>query len=47
MVKCVLANEQVPSDFLKALYVFGEQENEPADVGLAGFGFDKGRAPER
>jgi hypothetical protein len=43
MLKCVLANEQVPPDFLKALYAFGEQENKPTDVGLAGFGFDEGQ----
>jgi hypothetical protein len=42
MLKCVLAYEQVPPDFLKALYAFGDQEDEPIDAGLAGFGFDEG-----
>ena len=40
MLKCVLAYEQVPPAFLKVLYAFGEQEGEPNDVGLAGFGCD-------
>lgn len=40
MLKCVLACEQVPPAFFKAVYAFGNQEEQPADAGLAGFGRD-------
>lgn len=43
MLKWILAYEEVPPDFLKAVYAFGEQEEEPTDAGLAGFGYDEGR----
>lgn len=42
MLKCILTYEQVPPSFLKAVYAFGDQEGEPNDAGLAGFGFDSG-----
>ncbi|KAK4032595.1 hypothetical protein C8A01DRAFT_40957 [Parachaetomium inaequale] len=38
MLKCVLAYEQVPPAFLKAVYAFGDRPGDLADAGLASFG---------
>jgi hypothetical protein len=40
MLKCILSHGQVPPAFLKAVYAFGGQEDEPNDSGLAGFRCD-------
>ncbi|KAK4236054.1 hypothetical protein C8A03DRAFT_36062, partial [Achaetomium macrosporum] len=40
MLKCVFTYAQIPPPFLRAVYAFGSQEEEPTDAGLVGFGCD-------
>jgi hypothetical protein len=44
MLKCILAYEQVPPVFLKAVHGFGDQKGDPANGGLSSFGFQDGHS---